>query len=127
MASIFSLTGCYQVQPASGSPSGDPIIDAPLDEQLVLKAVQVLTVTLDTDAPEALAFGDLAAAHVLVIRATGGKVRLRATSTDGAAQAIPFDPLIILMSSAVPITAADLTRVAGSGTVTCKVLLGEKA
>lgn len=127
MADLFTLTGCYQAMPASGSPSGDPIIDAPLDESLVLKAKQVLTVTLDTDAPESIAFGDLAGAHVLVIRATGGKVRLRATSTDGAAQAIPFDELIILMSSTVPITAADLTRVTGSGTVTCKVLLGEKA
>lgn len=127
MADIFSLTGCYQVMPASGSPSGDPIIDAPIDESLVLKAKQVMTVTLDTDLPENIAFGDLAGAHVVIIRALGGKVRLRATSTDGAAQAVPFDELIVLMSSAVPITAADLTRVAGAGTVVCKVLLGEKA
>lgn len=126
MADIFHLSGGYQSAPASGSPSGDPLIDTPLDEVLVLKRKQVLTLELDTDSPESVAFGDLAGAHVVVIRSSA-KVRVRYTSSDGAAQAVPVDPLEVRISQTVPVTALDLTRVSGAGTVTCKVFLGEKA
>lgn len=127
MADVFNLTGSYSSTPASGTPSGDPLIDARLSESMVIKAKQVVTVTLDSDSPESVAFGDLAGAHVVVIRANGGKVRARYTSSDGSAQAVPVDPLDIKISSTVPITALDLTRVAGAGTVICRVFLGEKA
>jgi hypothetical protein len=127
VADIFQLSGSYCVNPASGFPSGDPSIEASIDESMVLSKKQVLTVELDTDSPESVSFGDLTGANVVIIRAYGGKVRARFTSTDGAAQAVPVDPLAIQISSTVPITALDLTRVAGSPTVTCRVLLGQKA
>lgn len=127
MADIFQLSGSYVVTPASGFPSGDPVIEALLDESMVLSKKQVLTIELDTDSPESVPFGDLAGANVIIVRAYGGKVRARYTSTDGAAQAVPVDPLDIKISSSVPITALDLTRVSGAGTVTARVLLGLKA
>lgn len=127
MADTFQLSGSYCVQPASGFPSGDPAIEAALSESLVLKNKQSLSVTLDDDPVESVAFGDMTNAHVIVIRLQGGKAKARFTSADGSTQAIPVDPFLTVISSSVPFTALDLQRVSGSTTVYARIFLGEKA
>lgn len=128
MADQAKLIGTLTVDPLSGQPSGCPSVDIPIEELLQLQRPgHVTQVDLDTDAPKAVNFGDLAQAELVYIRAFGGKVKVDVTSADGAAQAVPVDPTLILFASREPITALDLTRVAGAGTtVKVKVLLGEK-
>lgn len=82
-------------------------------------------VDLDDDDPHAVAFGDLPSAALVFLKAIGGKCRARITTTDGATQSIPIDPVGFLVSLSVPVTAIDLTRVAASGvTVRVRVALG---
>jgi hypothetical protein len=124
MADSFVLDGSYSTTPAVGNPSGIGAITAPLTESLQLTQKHYDTIPLGADAPAAINFGGVVNAHVVVLKATGGKVRVRATSTDGALQAIPVDDLIIIISRTVPITAIDLTRVAGVLTLV-DVFLGQ--
>lgn len=126
MADTFKLSGSYTTQPTSGSPSADPEVVAPIDEAvgLIRKSLSIFDLTVDT--PVAVGFGGLTNAHVLIVKTVGGKVRLRITTADGATQAIPVDSFYASISLTVPITAIDVTRVAGQPT-TVKVFLGERA
>lgn len=93
----------------------DPVIQRVIEGVVGLDgAAATGSVLLGTDTPEAIAFGDLTGAHVVLLKATGGKVRARLTSTDGSQQAVPVDDVLFLVSRSVPITAIDLTRVVGS-------------
>jgi fructose-specific phosphotransferase system IIC component len=125
MADQFVLSGSYTVTPLSLT-SLDPSLATTIEEPLALKSKQLSDMTLSVDTPIAVPFGTVVNAHVVILKALGGKVKARITSADGATQAIPFDTVLILMSQTVPITAIDLTRVAATAT-TVKVLLGEKA
>ena len=125
MADQFVLSGSYTVTPLSLT-SLDPSLATPIDEPLALKSKQPSDITLSVDTPVAVPFGTLVNAHVVILKALGGKVKARLTSADGTTQAIPFDTFLILMSQTVPITAIDLTRVLATAT-TVKVFLGEKA
>jgi hypothetical protein len=72
------------------------------------------SVVLDVDTPVAVNFGSgVTSAAVVVLKATGGKVRARLTSADGSQQAVPVDDQLLLVSQSVPIIAIDLTRVPG--------------
>lgn len=126
MADSFKLTGGYEVTPLSNPLSFAASIAAPINEARTMKAKTLTDVLLDADAPEAVAFGDVANANVVILKAIGGKVTAAITSADGNAQAIPFDTYLILMSETVPVTAITLTRVAGTET-TVRVFLAEKA
>jgi len=125
MADQFVLSGSYTVTPLSLT-SLDPSLATPIDEPLALKSKQPSDITLSVDTPVAVPFGTLVNAHVVILKALGGKVKARLTSADGTTQAIPFDSFLILMSQTVPITAIDLTRVPATATIV-KVFLGEKA
>lgn len=126
MADTLALTGSIAVSPAVGSPSGFPSVQIPLDERMVLENSQPAGYVLTDDSPVAVAFGGLAAVNFLMVKCLGGKVRVRVTSTDGSQQAIPVDDLLILKCRSVPITAIDLTRVAGTST-TVEVFIGDAA
>lgn len=128
MSEIFKLRGDIAAGEAcSGLSSGIPAVTLPLDETLTLKSPPVIgQYSLAADAAQAVGLGGLTNVNVLVVKAVGGKVRVRITSTDGSQQAIPVDSLLVLLTSAVAITAIDLTRVAGTLT-TVTVTLGEKA
>ena len=128
MADLIKLQGSLTSEPFSGV-AGCPGIDVAIKEQLTLKKTPHVTqVDLETDATEVVNFGDLAQAEVVYLKATGGKVSARLTSADGIDQSVPVDPLFVLFTSREPVTAIDLTRVAGSPTtVKVCVLLGEKA
>lgn len=125
MADAFKLIGGYSVTPLGSALSFAPLMEATINEPKSIKAKQVSEQVLAADAPVAVDFGGVVNAHVVILKATG-KVRARVTSADGAAQSIPFDTYLILMSDSVPVTAVDLTRVAGAET-TVRVFLAEKA
>lgn len=127
MADRFRFSGSYTLEPALGAPSGGVVSSAPVQEQETLTRKAQLTVDISDDNALAIALGDMSAGvNVIFIRATGGKLRARLTSTDGSQQAIPVDPLLFLISESVVATAIDLTRVAGSTTtVTVEIFLGQ--
>lgn len=130
MPDQFTLSGQYGTTPSAGGiASGIAAITVPLLEQLNLVAKHYDSITLGTDAPTSVEFGGVVNAHVVVLKATGGKVRARITTTDGAQQAVPCDDLVIIISrgstgTPAPATAIDLTRVPGVSTVV-EVFLGQ--
>lgn len=126
MADQFILSGSYTTTPLGGELSFDPNIDAPINEPIQLTRKKVDTVVLDVDTPVAVSLGGLTQAHIIILKAVGGtSVRVRITSADGAAQSIPFDTYLVLMSMAKPITAIDLTRTPATLT-SVLVFLGEE-
>ena len=106
--------------------SGCPTITIPFDEEVVLAEKHYVEPNLTVDTPVVVGFGGVTNAHVVVIAPDNGKkVTARLTSADGTEQAIPVDDTFILITRTVPVTAIDLTRVAGTATKV-KVFLGEK-
>ena len=125
MADLFEFSGSFSATPATGAPSGQPTVSAPLAETLLLQHQLSLRLDLTTNDPVSVPLTGLSAAHVVFMRATG-KVRVRLTSDDGSAQAVPCDPTLNIISQSVPITALDITRVADQAT-TVDIFLGERA
>ena len=127
MADTFKIVGSWGTSPQSGSllNSGAASELAAINEtvMLALKNGQD-DYTLTGDAPVAVAFGGVTDANVVVIF-TDRKIRVRLTSADGAAQAVPVDGMAILISKSVPFTAIDLTRVPAQET-RVKVFVGQK-
>lgn len=125
MADVFTLSGGFTVVPTADPASGDPALSVVLAESLQLSAKTVATYALTADSPVSVDFGGVTNAGVVSIRAVGGKVRARLTSADGSTQAVPIDPLGVFLCREVPVTAIDLTRVAGQDT-NVVVFLGEE-
>lgn len=98
----------------------------PLFELGTLAQFSSQQILLSGDSPVGVPFGGMAGVNTLIVKALDGKVRVRVTSADGTAQAVPVDSLLILQSSSVNITAVDFTRVSGAET-TVEVFLGQKA
>jgi hypothetical protein len=126
MADSFKLQGSYETTPLGQPTSFAASIVAPISESKTLRAKQLEDVNLGVDSPVSVPFGGVTSAHIVIMRAVGGKVKARITSADGTNQAVPFDTYWILMSESVPLTAIDLTRTPGTET-TVRVFLGEKA
>lgn len=126
MSDSFRLTGGYTVTPQSAPLSFAQTAEATIDESVTLSAKTTTDVLLTVDTPVAVNFGGVTVANVVILKAVGGKVTARLTSADGTSQSVPFDTYLILMNDAVPITAIDLTRVAGTSTIV-RVFLGDKA
>lgn len=126
MADKFSLIGSWGTKPTSGTPSSDPAFDAAVEEYVTLDRKHFDTVALTTDNPVVVSLGGLDDAAVVILRATGAKVKATLASADGAAEVVPVDPLLIVVSREVPFTALTLTRAAGLD-ATVKVFLGQKA
>jgi len=126
VADTLSLNGSIQTRPTQGNPSGDPEVIVTLTERVGLINKSLSFYQLTADSPVSVGFGGLTNCNVLMIKVEVGKVRARITSADGTSQAVPVDTLLILFSSSVPVTAIDLTRVAGVDT-TVRVFLGERS
>lgn len=126
MADTFKLAGRWQSVPrvAGYLASGCPTFNTPLNEEVLLNLKQFTDVVLGDDAAEAVPFGEVTSAHVVVMKATR-KVTARLTSAEGATQIVPVDTTLLLISESVPFTAIDLQRVVGQST-SVKVFLGEK-
>ena len=126
MSDQFTLSGSYNVTPLGGSASLDPSIDSPLNEALTLQSKQYIPIHLTTDAATPVPYGTVVNAHIVILKAAGGKVKATLTSADGSAQVVPFDTVLIVRSDSMPITAISLTRTLATDT-TVRVFLGEKA
>lgn len=124
MAEVARLQGSLTSTPTY-LPNGQARVTIPLDESLSCANSLSTTANLTTDDPYTLSLGPLANVNVLMIRATGGKIRVRVTSSDGSQQSIPTD-FLLLYTRTVSITAVDLTRTAGTSTVV-SVYMGDKA
>jgi hypothetical protein len=126
MADKFQLTGSWSANPATGSllASGAASFAAPISESVMLAQKNYDDYTLDADAVQAVAFGGVADAHVVLIF-SDRKIAIRLTSADGATQVVPCDGFLGLISETVPFTAIDIQRVAGQETKV-KVFIGEK-
>jgi hypothetical protein len=120
----LSLTGAVTIEPSTGNPSGFVGHTATLDETISLSRSTTIPVELSSDTAVAVPFGSLATGAIYVQIKSTGKVKARFTSADGTTQSIPVDDLLILKALSVPITALDLTRVAGQAT-SAEVLLGQ--
>lgn len=122
----LKIEGAITIANPVGSPSGQPTVLLTLEEKVFLKRVLATNVTLDSDALTPVSIGPLAGVNFLSIRASGGYVRVRITSSQGTSQSIPVDPCLILQSDDLDITAIDLLR---ETTVDTEVyiVLGEKA
>lgn len=128
MASVFRFAGSWRVLPTGGqAPSGVPQMDTPLVEDVSLARSATEEVVLSTDDTVALSFGGVASAAVVSIKAVGSQVRVRLTSAAGTAQSVPVDSYMLLVSTAAPITAIDLTRATGGVETTVTVFIGEAA
>lgn len=126
MADRFTLSGGYATEPLGGEPSFAALVNAIIDESVILDKQVVDTVRLLVDTPVVLNFGGVTNANIVILKSTGGvKVKARLTSADGTAQAVPFDTFLILMSMDTPITAIDFTRLAGVET-DVRVFLGQE-
>lgn len=126
MADIFKLLGSWETTPLTAPLSFAQVLTTPINESRVLAKKQSYEVDLTVDSAVAVTYGGVTNAHLVILKAVGGKVRARLTSADGAIQAVPFDTYFFLFSESVPITAIDLTRTAGTVT-TVRVFLGEKS
>jgi hypothetical protein len=128
MADVFRLHGEFSAAPAVfelGVGQGPEQLGA-IDHDAYVVRRTSQQILLSGDAPVSIPLGSLTGAHVILIQTTG-RVRVRLTSADGSQQAVPADPLLILLTPlAAPVTALDLTRTAGV-TTEATVFLGEKA
>ena len=102
-----------------------PIGPTPINATVILDEKQPAQYTLNADGPQVVAFGGVTNAHVLDI-STDRPITVTVTSAAGAAQVIPVDGELHLVSRTVPITAVSLTRTPATLT-NVNVFLGEKA
>lgn len=124
-ADTFRLTGTWGTSPILGQPSAIPSFDAPIDEIIQITKKNQDDLTLTVDSPVVVSLGGLTNVHVLVIKTVGGKIAVRLTSTDGSTQSVPVDTFLALITLSVPITAIDVTRVAGIETQV-HIFMGER-
>jgi hypothetical protein len=124
---LFKLSVQWGTRPQDGAllQSGAAAITAPIQEYLTLDEKNLDQYQLTSDSPQAVGFGGVANANVLIV-SSDRKVMVQVTSADGTAQAIPCDDQLIVISRTVPITAVSLTRVPATLT-NVSVFLGESA
>lgn len=129
MADAYRLSGSAETQPLVGSPSMVSSISAVLDEQIQLAQKDAARqVFLNADGPISVPLPTgITGVNVLHLKIiSGSSVVARLTSASGTTQSWPVDPLVILHTLTMPVTAIDLTRVAGVDTVV-EIFLGQKA
>lgn len=126
MADRFTLTVDAATQP-NGSPSGVAIPDIPFLETLSLTYKKIDTFALEADGAQAVVLpgGTTKQAHVVILKAVGGKVVATITHADGTTQTVSFDSVFIWINQTAPMTALSLTRVAGTAT-TVHMFLGQQ-
>lgn len=124
--SSYALTGSYTLTPSGAYPSGDPMILGSLDERMQLANEITSQVALSVDGPVVLPLGALTGANVLVVKAAGGPVTVRLTSSAGITQAIPVDTIFLLHTGSVAITAITVERTPAVLTIV-KYTLGQRA
>ena len=122
----WTLQGSLVTMPAVGNPSGALGTNILLGDIETLQAKAGGDLDLNSDAPVVIPFGQISGANILFLDAHDLKVDATVTSTDGTAQIIPVEDLLLLQTRTVPITAVSLTRVPGIAT-TVTFFLGQYA
>ena len=123
----FTLSGSYGTTPLAGETSGIPFLATPLAETLNLSAKQFGEYSLNSDAAQAVAFGGVSPANVIIMKVTSGPaVKARITWGSNVTQAIEVDGSYIQIDKTTGITALDLTRTPGQISVV-EVFLGQAA
>lgn len=117
MSDTFRLQGTFQSIPILGSPSAQPRVESPISETAQLTNRELGQYTLTSDSAQVVSLGGLSEANVIIIKAVGGKIRVRLTSADGSQQAIPVDSFLALISLTEPYTAIDITRTPATETI----------
>jgi hypothetical protein len=119
VADTLTLTASLSTVPAIGSASGRGSIIIPIeDRRSITGKLGPAEYRLTSDSPQAVGFGTLTNASIIVMRVvSGGAVRARFTSDFGNTQSLPVDPTLLLECRREPCTAIDLTREAGVETV----------
>jgi hypothetical protein len=102
-----------------------PVGPTPINEVVTLDEKNLDQYTLTADAAQAVSFGGVTNAHVVIVSADR-PITVRLTSAAGAVQAIPVDDQIVIISRTSPFTAITLTRTPATLT-NVNVFLGEKA
>jgi hypothetical protein len=110
----FELQGSWGTSPLLGNSDAQPTITTPFDELLQLAHKQLNTTDLTVDGATALPFGGVVSAHVIIVKAVGGPVVVRVTSTSGATQSIPVDSFLVIVTQTTAITAVDVARAPGT-------------
>jgi len=121
----LELSGSLALKPPIGTPSGQPSVIAAFSEKIALERQLSANYTLSSDSAATVSISPLTGVNFLMVKASGGELRVRITSSDGTTQAIPVDSLLVLISNTVDITAIDLLREAGIETEVFLVL-GQK-
>lgn len=123
---ILELQGSVTIDNQAGMVSGQPAVAASINERMTSTSDLSAKYTLTADTAQSVNLGGLANVNFLSVRAVGGKIRVRITSSDGTSQSIPVDPILVLRSDSVNITALDLTRLANTETEV-HIVLAERA
>lgn len=121
----LELSGSLALKPPVGTPSGQPSVIAVFSEKISLERQLSVNYSLSSDSLQSVPITPLTGVNFLMVKASGGELRVRITSSDGTTQAIPVDSLLVLISNTVDITAIDLLREAGIETEVFLVL-GQK-
>jgi len=125
MTDTFKLTGNFKIESPPSIVPSDAIfnLSGPLYESFSVLKKFGQVVTLDADGAEVISFGDVAQAHLIILK-SDQPVTIELTSALGVFQMLPGD-LLVLKTLDVPITAMRLTRAAGIAT-TARLILAQK-
>ncbi len=129
MGKVLTLAGSVTVEQADGSmPSGSFNELMKLAESLGLTNLVVMPdIVLSADAAYTVTFpAGLTNAHVVFMRSVNGEATAQLTSSKGADQSVPVNPLAIVFSKTTPFTGLKLVRQAGVS-VTVRLSFAEKS
>lgn len=117
MSQTFTLSGRIRsaVDASSTDASFNPTLYAELYEQMAILQPFETGYDLTADGAQAVGFGGLASAAVVIIKPSG-KVTVTLTNADNIAQKITTDQFMMIMCSGTPYTAISLQRAAGIAT-----------
>lgn len=122
MSGVLSINGSVIVAASDDSTDFAPYLG--LDQKLGIERHSIVSLELDTDDPAEVAMHGMEA-HV-VIAIANRQVAMLVTSDEGDDQAVPCDPMAILISESAPISALKFTRVAGEAT-SVKLFIAQKS
>lgn len=127
MADTFNLQGMIQTCPVTGTPPGFFAPVAQIAETSTLQVKLLQEIPLNADGPVSVDLASFAnGVNIVYLKAIGGAITARLTSTKGTTQAIPVDPLQIIISNTVAFTALDIARPPGIP-VRVEVFVGAKS
>jgi|WetSurSiteA1Bulk_404760.scaffolds.fasta_scaffold44627_2 hypothetical protein len=115
MSDQFSLSGSWSTTPLGGSTSLEPVLTTSINESTTIDRKMNVLVVLTVDTAISVAFGSLAGVNIIIVK-SDAKVKMKLTSSDGAAQTIPVDSVFLLICESSDITAIDFTREPGIDT-----------